>query len=137
MPENYFKNNVQNYSTGQFTTNSEHRITFLKSVMKSAQETMEWALDARLRYLTRKGLNSYDKLSGITQTYDSFLAWKNNAWNRIKSGPVAILSYRVREMAKNFIEKSVYEPVNVFLQSASLPLLRKYVDRKVFDTRTR
>jgi hypothetical protein len=134
--ENYLKKD-NHTREGELTTNNRHRINFLKEVSKAAEETMEWALEARLRYMNEyNGHSPRDDLSGVTQKYTTVNYWHNNNWESVQVGAVPILYYKVREMTINVIYENVYKPVNVFLQNSSLPLLQKYVDRKVFDAST-
>ena len=129
--EQYLKD--KDPSTGTIQTTKEERKKFLEDIKAAANTIMIWALDKReseiKTYETRFVI---DQMTGFVQISGYFRAWvRGNKWLEIFMGPYAILVHKVREEAKNVIQKNIFDPLNIFLANASLSSLEYFVDKKV------
>jgi hypothetical protein len=129
--EQYLKDNDP--SCGALNTTKEERKKFLEEIKAAANPTMIWALDKReSEIITYHTYYVIDQMTGLVQREDTFYAWvRGNKWRRKEIGPYAILAHKVREEAKNVIQKNIFDPLNIFLTNATLPSLEYFVDKKV------
>jgi hypothetical protein len=129
--EQYLKD--KDPSAGAIQTTNEERKKFLEEIKAAANTIMIWALDKRENeikaYETRFVI---DQMTGLVQREPYFSAWvRGNKWRRIVLGTYAILVHKVRDEAKNVIQKNIFDPLNMFLTNSTLPVLDYFVDKKV------
>ena len=129
--EQYLKD--KDPSTGAIQTTKEERKKFLEDIKAAANTIMIWALDKRESEIkTHETRSVIDQMTGFVQTSDYIASWvRGNKWLSWAIGPYAILAHKVREEAKNVIQKNIFDPLNMFLTNSTLPVLDRFVDKKV------
>ena len=122
---------------GALKTTKSERKNFLEEMKIKAKANMISALDKRESEIktlldSYNKYYSFDQMTGLAHKEAHVEVWQRSVeWDSANLGLYSILAHKLREEAKNVIQKNIFDPLNIFLTNAKIASLGQFVDRKV------